>query len=95
MNRVENHGLVYRWVSAIAIIVVLVSVLGAVQTEGAESSYTNPVSRGAFDAFPDPAIIKGKDGYWYAYGTTDPVRQSFGDDSFHYLPMARSKDMVN
>jgi arabinan endo-1,5-alpha-L-arabinosidase len=95
MNRVENHGLVYRWVSAIAIIVVLVSVLGAVQTEGAESSYTNPVSRGAFDAFPDPAIIKGKDGYWYAYGTTDPVRQSFGDNAFHFLPTARSKDMVH
>jgi arabinan endo-1,5-alpha-L-arabinosidase len=68
---------------------------GAGSAQETAGSYTNPVSRGVFDAFPDPAIIKGKDGYWYAYGTTDPVRQSFGDDSFHYLPMARSKDMVN
>ncbi|MDQ3865154.1 MAG: family 43 glycosylhydrolase, partial [Actinomycetota bacterium] len=56
---------------------------------------TNPVSKGVFDTFPDPSIIKGKDGFWYAYGTTDPVRQSFGDNSFHFLPMAKSKDMVH
>jgi arabinan endo-1,5-alpha-L-arabinosidase len=59
------------------------------------ATYTNPVSKDFADAFPDPAIIKGKDGYWYAYGTTDPTRQSFGDNSFHELPMARSKDMVD
>lgn len=92
---VEKHGLMYRWVGAVAITLVLFSVLVAAQARGVESSYTNPVSRGAFDAFPDPAIIKGKDGNWYAYGTTDPVRQSFGDNAFHFLPMARSKDMVH
>jgi arabinan endo-1,5-alpha-L-arabinosidase len=95
MGKVEKLGVAYRWAGAVAITLVLLSVLVAAQARGVESSYTNPVSRGAFDAFPDPSIIKGKDGYWYAYGTTDPVRQSFGDNSFHYLPMARSKDMVH
>ena len=27
------------------------------------------------DTFADPAVIKAKDGYWYAYGTSDPLRE--------------------
>ena len=95
MSRVESRGLAYRWVSAFAFALVLMVVLVSAQAQGVEGSYTNPVSKGVFDTFPDPSILKGKDGYWYAYGTTDPVRQSFGDGSFHFLPMARSKDMVH
>jgi arabinan endo-1,5-alpha-L-arabinosidase len=95
VSRVESRGLAYRWVSVFAFALVLMVVLVSAQARGVEGSYTNPVSKGVFDTFPDPSIIKGKDGYWYAYGTTDPVRQSFGDGSFRFLPMARSKDMIH
>ena len=33
----------------------------------------NPVSAGAADTFADPAVIRGRDGFWYAYGTSDPL----------------------
>ncbi len=58
-------------------------------------TYTNAVSEGTVDTFPDPAVIKAKDGYWYAYGTTNPVFQSRGESGERYLPIMRSKDMVN
>ena len=91
----KKLGLIHWLGLGIALALALLLAAGAGSAQETTGSYTNPVSRGVFDAFPDPAIIKGKDGYWYAYGTTDPVRQSFGDNSFHYLPMARSKDMVH
>jgi arabinan endo-1,5-alpha-L-arabinosidase len=56
-------------------------------------SYTNPVSRDFADTFADPAVIKAKDGYWYAYGTTDPLRE--GERTPHYVPTARSTDLVH
>jgi arabinan endo-1,5-alpha-L-arabinosidase len=62
------------------------------QSEAAVS-YTNPVSRDFADTFADPAVIKAKDGYWYAYGTTDPLRE--GEGTRHIIPMARSTDLVN
>ncbi|MGN6613403.1 MAG: FAD/NAD(P)-binding protein, partial [Angustibacter sp.] len=34
--------------------------------------YVNPVSKAFADTFADPSVIRGKDGYWYAYGTSDP-----------------------
>ena len=57
------------------------------------STYTNPVSKSFADTFADPSIIKGKDGYWYAYGTSDPLLE--GEGTFHTIPMARSKDLVD
>jgi hypothetical protein len=59
------------------------------------ATYSNPVSKGTFDTFPDPSIIRAKDGFWYAYGTMDRTFQSRGDDELHKIPMARSKDMVH
>ena len=62
---------------------------------GAQGSgtYTNPVSRDFADTFADPAVIKAKDGYWYAYGTTDPLRE--GEGTRHIIPTARSTDLVD
>src|SRR5215217_5303251 len=91
----KKLGLIHWLGLGIALALALLLAAGAGSAQETTGSYTNPVSRGVFDAFPDPAIINGKDGYWYAYGTTDPVRQSFGDNAFHYLPMARSRDMVH
>ncbi|GAA3206359.1 family 43 glycosylhydrolase [Dactylosporangium siamense] len=61
----------------------------------APSTYTNPVSAGTVDTFPDPAMIRGKDGLWYAYGTTNPIRVSAGDPNEHILPILRSPDLVS
>ena len=57
------------------------------------ATYTNPVSKTFADTFADPSIIKAKDGYWYAYGTSDPLRE--GEGTSHTIPVSRSKDLVN
>ena len=86
-------GLV-RWFGvgvALALCVVLAS--GTAKTQETYGSYINPVSKDFADTFADPAVIKAKDGYWYAYGTTDPLHE--GEKKFHTIPMARSDDLVN
>src|SRR4051812_20607290 len=56
------------------------------------ATYTNPVSAGFADTFADPSVIRGKDGWWYAYGTSDPLRE--GEGTRHLIPMSRSADLV-
>jgi Glycosyl hydrolases family 43 len=61
--------------------------------DGTGTAYRNPVIGSGFaDTYADPAVIRGKDGYWYAYGTTDPLRE--GETERHLLPMSRSTDLV-
>jgi beta-xylosidase len=74
----------------------------AIAAEGVSASvaaatggYTNPVTAGVVDTFPDPAMIRGKDGAWYAYGTTNPIFNSQGEAGEHILPILRSTDMVS
>lgn len=43
-------------------------------------------------SFADPSVIRGKDGFYYAYGTSDPL---FEGDREHLIPMARSNDLVH
>jgi beta-xylosidase len=59
------------------------------------TTYTNPVSAGVTDTFPDPAVIRGKDGAWYAYGTQNPVFNSAGEPGERILPILRSDDLVH
>ncbi|WP_028047635.1 family 43 glycosylhydrolase [Cellulomonas sp. URHE0023] len=66
---------------------------GGEPNRSATTSYTNPVSAGFADTFADPSVIRGKDGWWYAYGTTDPLRE--GEATRHLVPMSRSADLVN
>lgn len=61
----------------------------------ARPTYTNPVTAGVVDAFPDPATIRAHDGHWYAYGTTAPIRSSAGEGDRHILPILRSDDLVS
>ncbi|WP_309134460.1 family 43 glycosylhydrolase [Cellulomonas sp.] len=56
------------------------------------ATYVNPVGAGAADTFADPAVVRGQDGWWYAYGTTDPLRE--GEGTRHLLPVSRSRDLV-
>ncbi|BCJ40868.1 hypothetical protein GCM10010168_48330 [Actinoplanes ianthinogenes] len=63
--------------------------------QAATVTYTNPVSAGTVDTFPDPAVIRGKDGVWYAYGTTNPIFNSKGETGEHILPILSSPDLVH
>jgi len=49
--------------------------------------FENPV----LDAdFPDPTVIRAKDGYFYAYATQTHVQ-----GKLHHIQVTRSKDLVN
>ncbi|GAA0574662.1 family 43 glycosylhydrolase [Kribbella sandramycini] len=50
---------------------------------------TNAISSSFADTFADPAIIQGRDGYWYAYATSDPL---VSNGPFGLMHMARTKD---
>ena len=67
----------------------------AVPAVSSTPTYTNPVTAGTVDTFPDPSTIRGKDGLWYAYGTQNPVFQSKGEDGERILPILRSADLVH
>ena len=58
------------------VLTVLVTGPGAASSSAdAAPTYTNPVSKPFADTFADPSLIRGKDGWWYAYGTSDPLRE--------------------
>src|SRR4051812_7852237 len=68
--------------------------LAPVRAPGGPSvSYVNPVSRTFADTFADPSVIRGKDGWWYSYGTSDPLKE--GEGTVHRIPIARSSDLVH
>ncbi|MEV4544869.1 family 43 glycosylhydrolase [Micromonospora echinaurantiaca] len=71
----------------------LAATASAPAVAGADADYRNPVSAGFADTFADPVVLRGDDGYWYAYGTTDPLRE--GERQFHRVPTARSADLVD
>lgn len=60
-------------------------------SEGATTQYTNPITGDFADTYADPAIIRGKDGYWYLYATSDPLVEG---GEFGLMHVARSTDMV-
>ena len=64
------------------------------------ATYANPVSKSFADTFADPSLIRGKDGWWYAFGTSDPLRETPGAEPDEpgpaaQLPIARSRDLVS
>jgi arabinan endo-1,5-alpha-L-arabinosidase len=83
--------------SALAVPAALVALLGVAGSPASAApapgpTYTNPVSRDFADTFADPAVVRGPDGWWYAYGTSDPLRS--GERTPHLVPTARSADLV-
>jgi arabinan endo-1,5-alpha-L-arabinosidase len=72
---------------------VVSSLLPAPCASASADVYQNPVSSGFADTFADPAVIRGHDGAWYAYGTSDPLRS--GEGTPHRIPTARSTDLVH
>ena len=90
MERTSIHR---RPVTTVAAVALLAACLAVGAATAQPATYTNPVSRDFADTFADPAVIKAKDGYWYAYGTTDPLRE--GERRMHTIPISRSTDLVN
>lgn len=59
----------------------------------ATTTYVNPVSAPFADTFADPSVIRAKDGRWYAYGTSDPLRE--GERTPNRVPVASSTNLVD
>jgi beta-xylosidase len=55
------------------------------------ATLTNPVSSPFADSFADPAVLRGKDGWWYAYATSDPL---VSGGEFGLMHMARTRDFA-
>ncbi|SDR83982.1 family 43 glycosylhydrolase [Microlunatus soli] len=55
----------------------------------AASTYRNAVSDAFSDTFADPSVIQGKDGWWYAFATADPLYEGQPSGAMH---IARTKD---
>ena len=65
---------------------------GTASAAPSPAGYVNPVSRDFADTFADPSLFRAKDGFWYSYGTSDPLRS--GETAAHRIPIARSADLV-
>ncbi|MBL7254776.1 family 43 glycosylhydrolase [Paractinoplanes lichenicola] len=50
-----------------------------------------PASASFADTFADPVIVRGDDGFYYGFGTSDPLRE--GEKVTHRIPIARSPDL--
>lgn len=77
----------------LAVTVCVLAVLPATAHAGrTPTSYTNAVTDGYSIDFPDPTVMRGKDGFWYAYATGGPYDETgTGDNS----KIARSADLTH
>lgn len=55
------------------------------------ATITNPISSPFADSYADPAVLRGKDGWWYAYATSDPL---VSGGEFGLMHMARTLDFA-
>ncbi|HEY9335634.1 MAG TPA: family 43 glycosylhydrolase [Kribbella sp.] len=74
---------------AAALAVVAVAAGTSAATAAPVVTTTNAISSSFADTFADPSIIQGRDGYWYAYATSDPL---VANGPFGLMHMARTKD---
>ncbi|QNE19909.1 family 43 glycosylhydrolase [Kribbella qitaiheensis] len=77
--------------AALAVAAVTAGTTAAVAAPGPAAPPTtlNAISSSFADTFADPSIIQGRDGYWYAYATSDPL---VAGGPFGLMHMARTKD---
>jgi arabinan endo-1,5-alpha-L-arabinosidase len=92
-KRVRGPGAIRHYILAAALVLGALVFSAPGSTQEAGGTYTNPVSKNFADTFADPSIIKAKDGYWYSFGTSDPLRE--GEGRTHAIPISRSRDLVN
>jgi hypothetical protein len=72
-----------------ALIVPAATSSSAVPAQAGDPAYHNAVSDSFSDTFADPSVIRGRDGWWYAYATSDPLRAGDPPGAMH---MARTRD---
>ena len=77
-----------RLVLPLGLLLVL-ALLAPAEARTPDRSYRNPVSASFADTYADPAVIQGKDGWWYAYATSDPLRAGEQPGLMH---VARTRD---
>ena len=79
------------WSTFILYRVLLFLCMASVHPEAlkAQSTYQNPVFN---HNFPDPNLVKARDGYFYAYSTNSKIEPPGGAFT---IPILRSKDLVN
>lgn len=63
------------------------------QQAQAAATYSNPVVQGYTIDFPDPAVIRGKDGVWYGYATGGPHDEQGTRGSSYKI--GKSTDLVH
>ena len=86
---------VRRGTACLAALVTVLGVSAAVPAAGAasagpdHSAYDNAVSDSFSDTFADPSVIRGRDGWWYAYATSDPLHAGDAPGAMH---VARTRD---
>lgn len=61
------------------------------QESPVQPTFENPVGGEDVPNFADPTVIRGRDGYWYAYATGDPL---FEGDDYRKMKIARSDDLI-
>jgi hypothetical protein len=76
-----------------AAVLAAAALLSPISPAGATARGHNPVSAPAADTFADPAVIKGPDGFWYAYGTSDPLKA--GQTEHRLIPILRSRNLFD
>ena len=79
--------LIRKCAAALAVLACAVSPLTASARD--EVTTTNPVTSSFADTFADPSIIQGRDGWWYAYATSDPL---VSGGPFGLMHIARTED---
>jgi arabinan endo-1,5-alpha-L-arabinosidase len=98
-NKVERSTFARIWPALVMLVAVAAAVpatsAGAAERVAAstQTTYQNPVSKTFADTYADPSVIRGADGWWWAYGTTDPLHE--GESMRHVIPMAKSRNLVD
>ncbi|MEE6274471.1 family 43 glycosylhydrolase [Georgenia sp. MJ206] len=75
---------------ALLVLLLTASAVGAQPPPG--ETYANPLTEAFADTYADPAVIRGKDGWWYLYATSDPLVEG---GELGLMHVARSRDLVS
>jgi arabinan endo-1,5-alpha-L-arabinosidase len=92
---VPPHRRVRALIATTALLAALPLASASPADAGAPSraTYRNPVSAAVGDTYADPSVIRGKDGWWYAFATSDPLREGERDPVL--IPVSRSADLAH
>jgi len=86
------------WVVAVGVLLLFPASAEATGTYRNPLRISIPGSGDRVETFADPAVIRARDGHYYAYGTSDPLngrdRDEAGALRIRRVPIARSRDLV-